>query len=61
MYETVNGARLYFDVDVEGLPTEGSMMRQKPTVVLVHGGPGADHPVYKSFFSGITDIAQVVY
>lgn len=61
MYVTVNGARLYFDVDGEGLTPEGAAMRQKPTVVMVHGGPGADHTVSKPFFSQLTDIAQVVY
>ncbi len=36
-------------------------MREKPTVVMVHGGPGGDHSVAKPFFSQLTDMAQVVY
>ena len=61
MFVEVNGAKLYFDVDGEGLTPDGPTMRQKPTVVMVHGGPGADHTVFKPFFSQLTDIAQVVY
>ncbi|MEO1026203.1 MAG: alpha/beta hydrolase [Pseudomonadota bacterium] len=61
MFVTVNGARLYFDIDGEGLTPDGETMREKPTVVMVHGGPGADHTVSKPYFSQLTDIAQVVY
>ncbi len=61
MYTTVNGTRIYFDVDGEGLAPDGKTMRQKPTVVMVHGGPGADHSVSKPYFSELTDVAQVVY
>ncbi len=61
MYTIVNGARIYFDVDGEGLTPDGASMRQKPTVVMVHGGPGGDHSVSKPYFSQLTDFAQVVY
>ncbi|MEM7403856.1 MAG: alpha/beta hydrolase [Pseudomonadota bacterium] len=61
MYINVNGVRLYFDVDGEGLTPDGSGMRQKPTVIMVHGGPGADHAIYKPYYSQLTDIAQVIY
>ncbi|NNK17152.1 MAG: alpha/beta hydrolase [Sulfitobacter sp.] len=61
MYTQVNGARLYFDVDGESLTPDGPSMREKPTVIMVHGGPGADHTVSKPYFSQLTDIAQVIY
>ncbi len=61
MFVTVNGARLYFDADGEGLTPDGTVMRAKPTVIMVHGGPGADHTVSKPYFSRLTDIAQVIY
>ena len=61
MFTTVNGARLFFDVDGSGLVPDGPVMRRKPTVVMVHGGPGADHSVFKPFFSRLADIAQIVY
>ncbi len=58
---TVNGTRLYFDVDGPALVPDGPRMREKPTVVMVHGGPGADHSHYKPAFSALSDVAQVIY
>ena len=40
-----NGVNLYFDVDGLGLVHQGSAMRQRPTVVALHGGPGIEEPV----------------
>jgi proline iminopeptidase len=57
----VNGVRLYFDVEGSGLVAGGESMRAKPTLLLLHGGPGADHTLYKPAFSALADIAQVVY
>lgn len=58
----VNGTRLWFDVDGLGLVPDGPSMRPRPTVVLVHGGPGAfDHSYLKPAFSHLTAYAQVVY
>ena len=51
MYVTVNGARLYFDVEGAGLVPDGPRMREKPTLLLLHGGPGFDHTTYKPAFS----------
>lgn len=61
MYVKVNGAKIFFDVDGESLAPDGKGMRQKPTVIMVHGGPGADHSISKPYFSQLTDIAQVIY
>ena len=36
-------------------------MRTKPTLILLHGGPGFDHSGFKPHWSRFTDIAQVVY
>jgi proline iminopeptidase len=57
----VNGIRLYFDVEGASLTPDGPRMREKPTLLLLHGGPGFDHSVYKPAFSQFTDIAQVIY
>jgi proline iminopeptidase len=32
-----------------------------PALLLLHGGPGADHSLFKPEFSTLTDIAQVIY
>ncbi|MEM7268679.1 MAG: alpha/beta hydrolase [Pseudomonadota bacterium] len=61
MYVTVNGAKLFFDVEGAEYVADGAVLRRKPTVVLLHGGPGADHAVYKPAFSALSDVAQVIY
>jgi proline iminopeptidase len=58
----VNGARLWFDVEGLGLVPDGSTMRRRPTLVLVHGGPASyDHSYFKPHFARLADVAQVVY
>jgi pimeloyl-ACP methyl ester carboxylesterase len=58
----VNGTRLWFDVDGPALVPDGNEMRQRPTVVLVHGGPGTwDHSYFKPDFAPLVEHAQVVY
>jgi pimeloyl-ACP methyl ester carboxylesterase len=62
MHTDVNGTRLWFDVDGPALMPDGSEMRQRPTVVLVHGGPGVyDHSYFKPAFAPLAGRAQVVY
>ena len=57
----VNGVRLFFDVEGSSLVPHGPGMREKPTIVLLHGGPGFDHSIYKPLLSSLADIAQVVF
>lgn len=61
MYVTVNGARLFFDVDGAQWEADGPRLTEKPVLLLLHGGPGADHAVYKPAFSALSDVAQVIY
>jgi proline iminopeptidase len=62
MLVEANGVRLWFDVDGAELVPDGREMRARPTVVLVHGGPGGhDHSYFKPDFARLTDVAQVVY
>jgi proline iminopeptidase len=57
-----NGVRLWFDVDGPALVPDGSAMRERPTVVLLHGGPGSfDHSYFKPDFARLAASAQVVY
>ena len=58
---SVNGVRLYFDVEGSGLAVRDTDMAAKPTLVLLHGGPGADHSLFKPEFSAMAGDAQVVY
>jgi pimeloyl-ACP methyl ester carboxylesterase len=58
----VKGTRLWFDVDGLALEPNGPEMRERPTVVLLHGGPGAfDHSYFKPDFARLSTAAQVVY
>jgi pimeloyl-ACP methyl ester carboxylesterase len=61
MFVDVNGARLFFDVESAGLVPDGSRMKVKPTLLLLHGGPGFDHTSYKPAFSALSDIVQIIY
>jgi proline iminopeptidase len=55
------GVRLFVDVEGPGLVPDGPLMREKPTLVCLHGGPGFDHSGFKPAFSGLADIAQIIY
>jgi pimeloyl-ACP methyl ester carboxylesterase len=57
------GHNVQLFVDVEGLSlvADGMQMREKPTLILLHGGPGYDHTGFKPAFSQLTDIAQIIY
>jgi len=62
MHVEVSGTWLWFDVDGPALVPDGSRLRERPTVILVHGGPGSyDHSYFKPHFERLTDVAQVVY
>ena len=61
MHILVNGVRLFFDVEGASLVPEGPAMREKPTLILLHGGPGFDHSIYKPAYSALADVAQIIY
>src|SRR3954463_7479404 len=61
MQVLVNGVRLFFDVEGPSLVPDGPTMRHKPTLLMLHGGPGADHSIYRPDYSPLSDIAQVIY
>ena len=53
---------MWFDVEGAALVPDGAEMRERPTVVLLHGGPGSfDHSYFKPEFSRLAEVAQVVY
>lgn len=57
----IGDVSLFVDFDGAGLVTNGPEMRQKPTLLLLHGGPGFDHSNFKPAFSCLSDVAQIVY
>lgn len=62
MHVTIDGARIFFDVDGARFVVDGPRMREKPTMLLLHGGPGFDHSTYKPAFApALAGTAQLVY
>jgi pimeloyl-ACP methyl ester carboxylesterase len=62
MRVSVDGGRLFVDFDGPGLVPEGPSMRERPTIILLHPGPGFDHSVWKVYLGpALATIAQVVY
>lgn len=57
----IGDVRLFFDVEGAKLIADGPVMRERPTLLLLHGGPGFDHSSYKPGFSQLADVAQVIY
>lgn len=57
----VNGVPLYFDVEGAELVPDGGSLRKKPTLLLLHGGPGFDHASFKPAFGVLAPHAQVIY
>lgn len=55
------GVRLWFDVEGLGLVPVDDAMVERPTLLLLHGGPGMDHSAFKPAFSRLADICEVVY
>jgi pimeloyl-ACP methyl ester carboxylesterase len=57
----VGDGRLFFDVEGAKLVPDGAKMRERPTLLLLHGGPGFDHAAFKPDLSPLAEVAQVVY
>lgn len=55
------GVRLFVDVQGPQLVPDGPRLRERPTVLLLHGGPGFDHSAFKPAFDRLADLAQIVY
>jgi proline iminopeptidase len=61
MFAAVRGTRIYFDVEGMGLVPDGPAMRERPSAMLIHGGPGSDHSGFKPSFSPLAARMQLVY
>lgn len=61
MRARIRDTEIYFDIDGAGLVPSGEGMAERPTVFLIHGGPGADHTGFKPALTRLTEIAQVIY
>ncbi len=58
----LEGVRIFADIEGSalGIGPDGQY-REKPTLVLVHGGPGFDHSVFRPYYDRFADVAQVIY
>ncbi len=56
----VNGTELYFDVAGSSLDTTMDF-RQKPTMIILHGGPGFDHTYLRPWLDPMSEFAQLIY
>ena|SRR2546425_1346150 len=56
----INGTELYFDVVGSGLDA-ATGFRQKPTLIILHGGPGFDHTYLRPWLDPVSESAQLVY
>ncbi len=54
----VNGTELFFDVVGSGLDA-ASDFHQKPTMIILHGGPGFDHTYLRPWLDPVSGVAQV--
>lgn len=57
----VGDVRLFFEVVGPKLALDGPELRERPTLVVLHGGPGFDHSIFRPELDGLADVAQVVY
>jgi pimeloyl-ACP methyl ester carboxylesterase len=57
----IGESKFFFDIEGAKLRPEGPIMREVPTLILLHGGPGFDHSSLKPALSPLADVAQIVY
>ncbi|HKV56182.1 MAG TPA: alpha/beta hydrolase [Candidatus Binataceae bacterium] len=57
----VGDCALFFDVEGAKLRPDGPRMREVPTLLLLHGGPGFDHSSFKPAMSPLAEVAQIIY
>ena len=55
-----DGTRIFFEVIGTKLVPEGPTMRERPTMLLLHGGPGFDHSGLAHTLAPLSDVAQLV-
>src|SRR4029453_4966390 len=58
----VGDVRLFFDADGAKHVPEGPFLHERPTALIVHTGPGADHMPYREHLGpALREVAQVLY
>lgn len=61
MRVSVGDVRLWFDVSGPSVVPDGAAVIERPTLVAVHGGPGADHVNLKDTLEPLADHFQILF
>jgi len=61
MHIDIGTARIFFDVVGAKLAVDGERMVERPTLIVMHGGPGFDHSTLRPYFDRFADTHQVIY
>lgn len=61
MYAHVNNVDLFFDVEGGGYAYEGTAVREKPVMFVLHGGPGCDHSYLRPFLHPLAAEMQLIF
>jgi pimeloyl-ACP methyl ester carboxylesterase len=55
-----DGTRIFVEVIGRKLVPDGASMRERPTMLLLHGGPGFDHTTLANLFEPLAEDMQLV-
>jgi proline iminopeptidase len=61
MHVDVGSARIFFEVVGTKLAIDGERMVERPTLIVMHGGPGFDHSTLRPYFDRFAGAHQVIY
>jgi proline iminopeptidase len=61
MHLTVNRTELFFDVEGPGLALAGDGLERRPTMIVLHGGPGFDQGYLRPGLSPLAEAFQLVF
>lgn len=61
MHIEVNGTRLFFESVGTTLRMDDPPGRERPPLIVLHGGPGFDHTGLRNYFDRFADAVQVIY
>jgi proline iminopeptidase len=61
MRAPIRDTEIFFDIDGPSLVFDGAALRERPTALVVHGGPGTDHSSWKLRYGSLTQRMQIVY
>jgi pimeloyl-ACP methyl ester carboxylesterase len=61
MFVDIGDARIFFDTVGSKLAIDGERMAERPTLIVMHGGPGFDHSTLRPYFDRFADSHQVLY